>query len=318
MSQMTSTLLKSQTSLPFIPYPQLTVLRVAGPDATRFLQGQLTCDLTLVSDTTAIAGGHCDATGKLWAVFRIVRSAEDYLLLCTSSLLTHVMEQFKKFSVFSKVTFTDETEQWQCGWYVGKDANERCAQDFSVERFTDYERPSGQYPVTHSAQGLILAIHPAAYLVLSTRKASTSEISDISAHAVEMSLGWPLLSPEHQQQHIPQTLNLDKLGGISFKKGCYIGQETVARMHYKGQTKRRLAFLLGNAAEIPTNSDTLEVQMGESWRRAGAVLAAVRYHDVVIALQAVLPVEVEATARFRIKGQNDSQFTLCPLQESME
>nr|WP_228517624.1 hypothetical protein [Aliidiomarina indica] len=124
-----------------------------------------------------------------------------------------------------------------------------------------------------------------------------------------MQLGWPLVASSQQQEHIPQTLNLDQLGAVSFKKGCYIGQETIARMHYKGQTKRRMQLLVGKCTEIPTENDVVERQVGDNWRRAGAVLSSVRYDSEVVAVQAILPVDLDESSPLRIKGQDDSQFT---------
>ncbi|WP_157981267.1 YgfZ/GcvT domain-containing protein [Aliidiomarina sanyensis] len=318
MSLSTPKLLTERSDIPFIPYPELGVLRVSGPDAKRFLQGQLTCDLAQVSETIGVAGGHCDATGKLWSVFRLIQIQEDYLLLINKSLLGTTQEQFKKFGVFSKVTFTDESASWYAGWCVGVDAATRCRDLFSIGTLPISDTATGHHAVYHIEQGFVIGLHPNAYLVLSSAPFSMPKNSEHAAQAVEIDLGWPLLPVEQQQMHIPQALNLDKLKGISFKKGCYIGQETVARMHYKGQTKRRLTVLMGTCSALPTSDDVLEVQIGENWRRAGAVLAAVRYDREVVALQAVLPVDQEAGAKMRIKGQDDSQFTPLSNLDTME
>jgi folate-binding Fe-S cluster repair protein YgfZ len=89
-------------------------------------------------------------------------------------------------------------------------------------------------------------------------------------------------------------------------------------MHYKGMNKRRLLQLTGVAKSTPTPTDQLEVKLGENWRRAGAVISAVRYDSDVIAIQAVLPSDIEATAQLRIKGQDDSKFTPCQKPDETE
>jgi len=130
--------------------------------------------------------------------------------------------------------------------------------------------------------------------------------------------GWVDVPAAMAAEHIPQMLNLDLNQGINFKKGCYIGQEIVARMHYKGQNKRVTHCFLGQCKQLPETGQLIEKKVGENWRRSGAVLSAVRYHNDVVALYAVGPIDLEPTDLFRMQGQDDSQFTLCPDTQKME
>ena len=110
----------------------------------------------------------------------------------------------------------------------------------------------------------------------------------------------------------PQMLNLQALDGISFNKGCYMGQETVARAKYRGANNRALFLLAGTAGEPVASGDTLELQLGDNWRRSGMVLNAWQQAGQVW-LTAVLPKDTEADALFRLKQDEGSRLTVQPL-----
>ncbi len=107
-------------------------------------------------------------------------------------------------------------------------------------------------------------------------------------------------------------LNLQALDGISFTKGCYMGQETVARAKYRGANNRALFVLSGTATTPVASGDTLEIQLGDNWRRSGMVLNAWQ-QDGELWLTAVLPKDTEADARFRLKQEEGSSLSLQPL-----
>lgn len=306
MPNLTSTTLEHPTGTYYIELPHYSALWVQGPDAVSFLQGQLTADINQQDSQHWQLTGHCNAQGKLWSISRLIGESDTYQLIMPQANLLDSLRELNKFAVFSKLTCTDRSSE-QCWFAIWGSAARQQA-----EKLT----------------GLSLANRTAAWNDLNTVLELTPDLilcSLANQPAVELQPaswwtalclhhGWPELPPEQAGQHVPQMLNLDKLGGINWQKGCYIGQETVARMHYKGQVKRRMYTLTGTAETLPEPGQTLERAMGENWRRAGAVLAAVRYDDDVVALQAVLPADTAQECLLRIKGQDDSKFTICPTQ----
>ncbi|RUO22523.1 tRNA-modifying protein YgfZ [Aliidiomarina iranensis] len=294
-----------------IELPGMAVVKASGPDTDTFLQGQLTCDLTHLEQHNWLLGGHCDAKGKLWSIFRAVRSEDSILLLQNRSTAEHSLAQLQKFSVFSKIEITDSTEHFSCFLVAGEQAVAKVS-----------ELVGGTPTELHSTFGdtHVLSLSPTLYLCVTpkTNKPNARMLPESYWHAIQIEQGWPNLAAVHQSTFIPQMVNLDSLNGVSFKKGCYIGQETIARTHYKGQNKRRLAHLIGTAESTPAPASELEIKLGENWRRAGAVISAVRYDNDVIAIQAVLPSDLDAQAELRIKGQNDSKFTPCPKSDETE
>ncbi|MCC5856408.1 MAG: hypothetical protein JJU10_12125 [Idiomarina sp.] len=285
------------------------VILAHGPDAQKFLQGQISCDVTALDGSFWRAGGHADAKGKLWNTFRITGANERFWIFLPRNNLTASLEQFKKYSLFSKVEFTDVSSEQPLFAVWGHDALEH------VREFTGVQIPShldGDSSFAHADEAQqVIVLSPT--LILCRTAKSHAQLADPRYwRAAMLELGWVDISPATAGQYIPQMVNLVENGGIDFKKGCYIGQETIARMHYKGQNKRHVLCFSGTAEQLPSPGDTLELKIDQSWRRAGAVLQSVRYDDQVVALLAVVATNLDTQAQFRIQGQDDSQFTYCP------
>ena len=119
--------------------------------------------------------------------------------------------------------------------------------------------------------------------------------------ALNIEAGLPVIDAANSAQFIPQATNIQALGGISFKKGCYTGQEMVARAKFRGANKRALWTLAGHASRVPEAGEDLEMKMGENWRRTGTVLAAVQLDDGRLLVQVVMNNDMEPDSVFRVR-----------------
>ena len=122
---------------------------------------------------------------------------------------------------------------------------------------------------------------------------------------------------DNSGQFIPQATNLQALGGISFRKGCYTGQEMVARAKFRGANKRALWTLSGTASRVPEAGEDLELKMGDNWRRTGTVLAAVQLDDGQLLVQVVMNNDMEPDSIFRVRDDAGS-LRIEPLPYSLE
>lgn len=228
------------------------VLAVRGSDASKFLQGQLTCNLNYLSDTQASLGARCTQKGRMQSSFRILPEGDGYLLAMATELLEPQLADLKKYAVFSKSKLTDESAAWVRFGLGRADA---------ALRALGLELPPETDAVVR-ANGLI-AIRVStdrAELWTAADQAETLH-SQLSAQLIEGDLNQWLLGqvragigqvmPSTRELFIPQMLNLQAVGGVSFKKGCYTGQEIVARMQYLGKLKRRLYRLQLDAGKLP-------------------------------------------------------------------
>ena len=228
------------------------VLAVRGADAGKFLQGQLTCNLNYLSDTQASLGARCTQKGRMQSSFRILLESDGVLMAIASELLEPQLADLKKYAVFSKSKLTDESAAWV---RFGIDHGDAALGSLGLELPAETDRVVRR-------DGLIaIRVSPdRAELWVSADQAGAIK-GKLSALLAEGDLNQWLLGPIRagigqvmpgtRELFIPQMLNLQAVGGVSFKKGCYTGQEIVARMQYLGKLKRRLYRLQLDASERP-------------------------------------------------------------------
>lgn len=273
----------------FCPLSHEGVLAVHGSDAAKFLQGQLTCNLNYLSDTQASLGARCTQKGRMQSSFRILLQGDGVLLAMASELLDPQLADLKKYAVFSKSKLTDESTAWaRFGVVNGDQALTSLGIELSAE--TD--------SVVRADALIAVRVSPGrAELWVPAENAETVR-SQLAAHLKEADLNEWLLGqvragigqvmPQTRELFIPQMLNLQAVGGVSFKKGCYTGQEIVARMQYLGKLKRRLYHLSVDAAQMPEPGTPLFSPSHKS--SIGEVVLAAKA-DQVIEFLAVLQAE---------------------------
>ena len=286
---------------------RLAIIRLTGSDRVKYLQSQVTCEATALLPGQQSLGGYCDAKGKLWGEFRLVVLEDALLLLTERSLLPRMLPELKKYGVFSKVEILDATTDYSLLGVAGDGTDDWIREQYAL---TD----SGEIP-----DGVVLPIATDRWLLVSRRALAADmlpEQPEANWWGLEILAGLPHMSAIHQGEYIPQMLNLQALGGISFSKGCYMGQETVARAKYRGANNRGLFILQGRAEQTVQPGESLERQLGEQWKRSGQVLD-VWQHEGLILVTAVLPLDTELEAHFRIKDQIASQLRPLPLPYSL-
>ena len=286
------------------PLTDLAITRLTGNDRVKYLQGQVTCDVNALQPGQSTLGGHCDPKGKLWSDFRLLCLDESLLLLTKPSVLARQLPELKKFAVFAKVEIGEF--QGQAVGLAGQGTDAWIAAQYGLQETGLVE---GGMAVRVEAERWLLVSEQPLDIGLPVGQESLWWGLDIKA-------GIPHLEAVHQGEYIPQMLNLQALDGISFTKGCYMGQEIVARAKYRGANNRALFVLAGQASGPVASGDTLEIQLGDNWRRSGMVLNAWQ-QDGQLWLTAVLPKDTEADASFRLKQEEGSRLALQPLPYSL-
>lgn len=256
--------LDEQVKVDFVTIlPQLAVLEVNGSDAAKFLQGQLSCDLNAVTNASGRRGVHCTPKGRTIASFVLTRQGpQEYAFLLPQSALDMLQQSLAKYIVFSKAKLQGSQDQAIFG-LAGDSAG-----DF-IQKYAGSKVPEGPLGQLSFCGGHCLQLEGPQlryllYLPHSEAKAFWQAASQ--ALAVADSAAWELLDIRQgianivdttSEMFIPQMLNFDKLKAISFSKGCYTGQEVVARAHYRGAVKRRMRYFRGVADAIPQPGSTL-------------------------------------------------------------
>ncbi|MFP6860389.1 YgfZ/GcvT domain-containing protein [Pseudomonas sp.] len=234
------------------------ILAVRGPDANKFLQGQVTCNLNYLSDSHSSLGARCTPKGRMLSSFRILSVSDGYLLAMSSDLLEAQLTDLKKYAVFSKSKLTDESQNWlRIGLSGGDDALRSLG--LELAETTDSVARSDELLALRLSDGraeLWLPTNQAA--AIQTQLAShlpEAPLNDWLLAQVRAGIGQVMAST--RELFIPQMINLQAVGGVSFKKGCYTGQEIVARMQYLGKLKRRLYRLELHDSQVPEPATAL-------------------------------------------------------------
>lgn len=218
---------------------QYGLLEATGNDARSFLHAQLTNDIEGLAADRAQHAGWCSAKGRLLASFLVVPRESGYLLQLSRDLAPAVAKRLTMFILRSKVKLTDASEAWvQFGlWGDGAE---------TALSALGLAPPTDDLAVTRHANLLAVRASPQRYLVIGpaaerARLAALPGASDESGWALEeIRSGRPLVTQATQDQFVPQMVNYERFGAVDFQKGCYPGQEIVARAQYRGQVKRRM------------------------------------------------------------------------------
>jgi tRNA-modifying protein YgfZ len=240
----------------------LGLLQVSGEDAVSFLQGQVTNDIKLLNGQNSQYAGYCNPKGRLLALFLAFSHRGHLYLQLHSTLLEPIMKRLKMYVMRSKVTIEDVSASMLCIGVAGKDTEANLKTFFKKVPSQAHELVS-----LNDAALIRLPGNTPHYLIFS----DTENVSVIwkqlqKTHSpvgkpcwdwLEIQAGIPEISPATQEEFVPQMINLDALDGINYKKGCYTGQEIVARTHYLGKIKRRTQVAHIAANEQPQASDDI-------------------------------------------------------------
>ena len=208
---------------------QYGLLLAAGADARAFLHAQLTNDIENLPPGQARYAGWCSAKGRLLATFLVVPFSGGFLLQLARDLVPAVQKRLSMFILRSKVTLSDVTAQWQ-------------------QHGVWDESSSGELRVSEDSEKIAVRIDAHRKLLLEKQAIEAPTPADEWTLA-EVRAGRALITQATQDQFVPQMVNLELAGGVDFQKGCYPGQEIVARAQYRGEVKRRLYRLRGAALQ---------------------------------------------------------------------
>ncbi|HXH55486.1 MAG TPA: folate-binding protein [Gammaproteobacteria bacterium] len=243
--------------------PFYGLISVSGLDAATFLQGQITADLRTITSTQPGFSAYCNTKGRIRALFRIFLYQECYFLHLPIDVLPSALATLKKYARFSKVKLEDVSDQWQrVGiWLAQADLN---AIDLTnLKDIILLPLPSPEPYQRFELIGPPSIVKPLWDQLVEIENAV---ISDFDAwNCLDIQAGIPEIWPETMEQFLPHSLNLPALGAVSFNKGCYCGQEIVARMEYRANAIHKLFNIAVTDPEnIPLPGASLYAENGSS------------------------------------------------------
>lgn len=272
----------------------LGLITARGADAARFLQGQLTNDVTRLDERRSQLAGYCNPQGRLLAILRLFFREDRYHCLLPAALLDEVLERLRKYVLMSQVTLEDASDALMRIGLSGPRADRELRQILgAIPEKIDEVLPSGNLSVIR-----LPGIHPR-FALLGPSETLEKVWADLDVRAapvgaaawslLDILAGIPVIHPQTVATFIPQSVNLELLGGVSFDKGCYTGQEIVARLHYRGSVKRRMFLAECDTDAVPQPGTPVYAAASET--TAGTVVSAAPAPDGGCAVLAVLQLE---------------------------
>ncbi len=230
------------------------LLALSGEDAVGFLHGQVTNELRGQSPDKAVFAGYCTAKGRLLANFLAFRRGGDLLLLLPAALSEIIRRRLAMFVLRAKVQLRDASAEWVALGLAGPGAADLVAERFGAA-------PADVMGVVHDEKSWAVRLGESRFDLFVSPAAAPELWQTLAARArpvgtpawdwLTVEAGVPIILPATQDQFVPQMVNMEALQGISFQKGCYPGQEIVARSKYLGKLKRRMYLAHVEAAAAP-------------------------------------------------------------------
>ncbi len=231
------------------------LIEIKGPDSIKFLQGQVTCDVRELSENTSRLGAQCNIKGRMLMCFRAIQTdAERILLRVHSGLVDKGMASLGKYIVFSKAKLADQSQDYRCLGVSGPQATQIVNDVFGL-------MISNNDDWAAAGNNIVIRLDENRYECWLSAPEAEALWNQISAnarpagqnlwHLLNIRAGLGDITPETYEAFTPQTINFQLVNGINFRKGCYTGQEIVARLHYRGTLKRHMYRLGFDASELP-------------------------------------------------------------------
>jgi len=295
------------------------IILARGEDAQSLLQGQLTNDLQEVTTERSRLGAWCNPKGRVMTLLRVFRRGEDYALELPAGLLDDVLKRLRLYVLRARVRLEDASPELARIGVAGEDAAGALRRTIgALPEQADGVRAHQAVSVLRlpGTRPRFQLVGPAAE-IRELWRALESAARPCGRHAwalLDIETGLPEVSPATADEFLPQMLNLESLGGLSYTKGCFLGQEVIARTHYLGRLKRRLHRGRTDTASLPAPGTP--VCAGDGDQAAGTVVTAERHPDGGCALLAVIRDEALGKDTLHVGAPTGAALVLEPLPDA--
>ncbi|TAN82710.1 MAG: folate-binding protein [Gallionella sp.] len=253
-------LLAAKQSTVLCELGQFGTLRASGEDAQSFLQNLLSNDIREAGATRAQPSSFNSPKGRMLASMTIWRDGDDYMLQLPRVLCEPMRKKLSMYVLRAKVKISDASDEIISLGLSGENAREILGRQFG-------ELPQRAFDLVGAERASIIKIGDTRFQINTTARHAQALWQTLGQHAqpagsacwdwLNIRAGIPVILPQTQEQFVPQMVNFELIGGVNFKKGCYPGQEIVARTQYLGKLKRRMYLAHLDSGEAPQPGDDL-------------------------------------------------------------
>lgn len=307
---------KTPMTLPSTAHPisgtteltHLGVIRVTGDDAVTFLQGQLTQDVALMANNEARLAAFCNAKGRMQASFVVFRRGADLLLVCSRDILPATLKRLSMFVLRAKAKLSDASAEFALYGVAGAAVAQLAGRTGALWEKAEIGETSLVFLHPGAGQARALCCLPAG-----SPAPQGSPISLADWQWLGVRSGIAMITQPIFEAFVPQMLNYESVGGVNFKKGCYPGQEIVARSQFRGTLKRR-AYVAHTAGTPAVGQEVFHAS--DASQPCGLVAAAAPNpaggFDAIVSMQTSAAADA-ADGRLTLGSASGEALTLLPL-----
>jgi folate-binding protein YgfZ len=220
------------------PLDSLGILRIHGNNSQKLLHGQVTNNIEQMTKGELKMAAACSPKGRIYATFYAIHQGEHFDLVLPRSTLEQTLNNLSKFAPLYRCKLEDVSEQYQVLGFNSEKPE--------LTSLADLSQPNNTYPLEEENRSIMLVDKELLPETLSQLTSSFAQVTEAQWQLLSIRLARIMIEQSHSDQFIPQMLNYQATGAISFKKGCYTGQEIIARAQYRGGVKKRLQTLKTN------------------------------------------------------------------------
>ncbi len=300
----------------------LGLIQASGEDALNFLHGQFTNDLNAVTENLSQLSSYCNPKGRMLSIFRVFMQGNDYFLLMPKDVIDATLKKLTMFKLMAKVDLTDVSDEFVVFGMTGENLN-----SFFNENKLPFPENINQ-TIQHNETTLIrIPSENSRVLFIGRTEHAAAIQNSISEYTVQASSdiwqlddiqsGIPQITADTSEAFIPQMVNLELIGGVNFQKGCYPGQEIVARTHYLGKPNRRMYRISIDDTNCPhPGANIFSVADGE--QPVGKIVTAQKTMEETCEALAVLRTSKENADDLHLESLSEPKITFSDLPYSLE
>ena len=297
----------------------LGIIKVTGEDASTFLQGQFSNDINLLNESNSQLNSYNSPKGRMYASFRLFKNDNVYFLLLPQEIIEPIIKRLRMFVMRSKVVLEDLSDSWKAIGLSGPAIKKEITQ---IPEDTDgvvHDGPTSFIRVP-GLDTRVLIVGPNEEIDKITNDLIEKLTPTDSNHwkRLDIHAGLPNIYSTTQESFVAQMVNLPQVNGVSFTKGCYPGQEVVARMHYLGKLKKRMYRIVINSDTAPTPGENLYLGDNENTQSVGEIVDAQPNNNSSIDALAVIQVNAIEKSSLRLAAIDGPTVNVTELPYSFE
>lgn len=290
------------------------LIKVHGADVIQYLHNQFTCDIKNLDKNQYSFAAYCNNKGKMISnMYVFSNKNQEIAFILPMNIHKQQISIMKKYAAFSNIIINPDYNTTLLGIAGGNSKkylniffDTLPNQTYTIVRYPDVILLYFNSPI----ERFLLVIQNKLLLTNLLNKAQLFSIQYSDHHqwiALDIESGYPYISNKTTEMFFPQSANMDILQGINFKKGCYLGQELIARIQYHKLNKQSLYQLSGNLdwnkiTQLPTEGDIIELEIhNQCWKNIGTILQSCTMKNNQIWIQAILNKSIETHKELRIR-----------------